>query len=108
LTQSPFNLTQSSSVVAVVYATNSYTVSNPSGIGSGATITIMVLPSVPGNPVVINSGTNIVITWTASTIGAPFLNYTILIGTFYGTWATTTFCDGANATVMANLSCTIP
>jgi hypothetical protein len=58
--------------------------------------------------VTLNSGTNIVITWSAPAIGGPFLNYTIMIGTFYGTWETTSYCNGANATVMANLSCTIP
>jgi hypothetical protein len=108
LITSPFNLTQGSSVVAVIYATNNYTTSNPSNIGSGANITIIILPSVSGTPVTINSGTNIVVTWTAPTIGGPFLNYTIMIGTASGQWATTSYCNGANATVMANLNCTIP
>jgi hypothetical protein len=91
-----------------VYATNTYGTSNPSGIGSGAFITIIVLPSAAGTPVTSNSGTNIVVTWTAPTVGAPFLNYTIMIGTTYGTWFTTSYCDGANATTMTNLYCTIP
>jgi len=67
-----------------------------------------VSPSAPGTPVTTNSGSNIVITWTAPIIGAPILNYTIMIGTITGSWATTTYCNGANATVMANLNCTIP
>jgi hypothetical protein len=61
------------------------------------------VPSSPGTPVTTNSGTNIVITWTAPTTGAPFVNYTIMIGTVFGTWSTTSFCDGTNATTIANL-----
>jgi hypothetical protein len=78
--------------------------------GSGAYIitTINYIPSVCGTPNSTNSGSNIVITWTAPTTVAPILNYTVMIGTFYGTWATTTYCNGANATVMSSLSCTIP
>jgi len=67
LISSPFNLTQGSAVYVVVYSTNSYGISNPSNIGSGANITIMSAPSVPGTAVTINSGVNIVITWTAPT-----------------------------------------
>jgi hypothetical protein len=91
-----------------VVATNTFGTSNPSGIGSGAFITIIVLPSAAGTPNTTNSGTNIVVTWTAPTIGAPFLNYTILIGTTFGTWSATSFCNGADAITMANLNCTIP
>jgi hypothetical protein len=83
-------------VYAVVYTTNIYGISNPSAIGSGATIIIITLPSVPGIPVTVNSGTNIVITWTAPTIGAPFLNYTIMIACAGGSWATTSYCNGAD------------
>jgi hypothetical protein len=108
LITSPFNLTQGSSVVAVVYATNSYTTSNPSGIGSGANITIIVIPSAPGTPNTTNVGSNIVVNWTAPVIGAPFINYTIMIYGANGQWATTSYCNGANTTVMANLNCTIP
>jgi hypothetical protein len=68
----------------------------------------MAIPSVTGTPVTINSGTEIIITWTAPITGAPFANYTIMIGTIYGTWATNSYCDGTNATTMANLNCTIP
>jgi hypothetical protein len=68
-------------VIAVVYATNSYGTSSSLNFGSGAVITIVIVPSVPGTPVTSNSGTNVIITWTAPTAGAPFLNYTILIGT---------------------------
>jgi len=31
-----------------------------------------------------------------------------MIGTANGTWATTPYCNGANATVMASLNCTVP
>lgn len=79
MTQSPFDLTQGVSVVAVVYAANIYGTSNPSNIGSGATITIMVIPSAPGTPNTTNVGSNIVVNWTAPAIGAPFTNYTIMI-----------------------------
>jgi hypothetical protein len=51
-------------------------------MGNGAIITIIIVPSATGTPVTINSGTNIVVTWTAPTIGAPFLNYTIMIRTY--------------------------
>jgi hypothetical protein len=73
--------------------------------GSGATIitTVATLPSVPGTPVTTNSGTNIIITWTAPTTGTPISNYTIVIGTMYGTWVTTSHCNGASATIVANL-----
>jgi hypothetical protein len=108
LTQSPFNLTQGSSVYVVIYTSNYYGTSQPSNITTGANITIIGAPSVPGTAITINSGVNIVITWTAPTSGAPFLNYTVMIGTAYGTWATTSYCNGANATTMANLNCTIP
>jgi len=91
-----------------VYATNSYGTTSSLNYGSGANITILIVPSTPGTPVATNSGTNIVVTWTASTIGAPLSNYTIMFGTVYGTWATTTYCNGANATVMSSLTCTIP
>jgi hypothetical protein len=105
--QSPFSLTNGWAVYAMVYVANSYGTSQSVTYGSGAYI-VTSPPSVPGTPVSINSGSNIVITWTVPSTGAPFLNYTVMIGTFYGTWATTTYCNGADATVMANLSCTIP
>jgi hypothetical protein len=103
LTTAPFSLTQGSSVIAVVYATNSYGTSSSLNFGSGANITILIVPSAPGTPVTTNSGTNVIITWTAPTIGAPFANYTIMIGTINGTWTTTSFCDGTNATTMTSL-----
>jgi hypothetical protein len=108
--QSPFNLTNGLGVYAVVYVTNSYGTTSSLSFGSGAfiNVTVSTVPSVTGTPVSINSGTNIVITWTAPATGAPILNYTVMIGTFYGTWTTTTYCNGANATTMANLYCTIP
>jgi hypothetical protein len=65
--------------VAVVYSANIYGNSNPSDIGSGATITIMVIPSAPGTPNTTNSGSNVIISWTAPTVGAPFLYYTVMI-----------------------------
>jgi len=68
----------------------------------------MVIPSAPGTPVTSNSGTNVIITWTAPTVGAPILNYTIFIGTAAGTWATSSYCDGTSSTVITNLKCTIP
>ena len=104
----PFSLTQSTSVIAVVYASNSYGTSSSLNAGSGAVITILAIPSAPGTPVTANSGTNVIITWTAPRAGAPGANYTIMIGTIYGTWATTSHCNGTNATTMANLNCTIP
>jgi hypothetical protein len=108
--QAPFDLTNGFGVFAVVYVSNSYGTTSSVTYGSGAYIitTVSTVPSVSGTPISANSGTNIVITWTAPTIGAPLTNYTVMIGTFYGTWATTSYCDGANATVMANLTCTIP
>ena len=72
------------------------------------TTTTYVSPSPPGTPVTSNSGTNVIITWTAPTVGAPILNYTIMIATFNGQWATTSFCNGASTTTIANLNCTIP
>jgi hypothetical protein len=73
--------------------------------GSGAYIatSTTVLPSAPGTPVTANSGSNVIVTWTAPTTGTPILNYTIMIGTSTGTWATTSSCDGASATTIANL-----
>jgi hypothetical protein len=103
LITAPFSLTQGSSVIAVVYATNSYGTSSSLNFGSGANITIMAVPSVPGTPVTTNSGTNIIVTWTAPTVGAPFANYTIMIACAGGTWSATSFCNGADATTMANL-----
>jgi hypothetical protein len=91
-----------------VYVTNTYGSSNPQGIGSGANITILSVPSVPTIPVTINSGTNIVITWTAPASNSAILNYTITIACAGGQWATTTYCNGADATTMANMYCTIP
>jgi hypothetical protein len=110
LMQPPFNLTNGWAVYAVVYVTNIYGTTSSLTYGSGAfiNITMSTVPSLPGTAITINSGVNIVITWTAPTSGAPFLNYTIMIGTSYGTWATTSYCNGANATTMANLNCTIP
>jgi hypothetical protein len=64
------------------------------------TTTTYVSPSPPGTPVTTNSGTNVVITWTAPTIGAPILNYTIMIVTITGQWATTSFCNGSDATTI--------
>ena len=108
--QSPFNLTNGWAVYAVVYVTNIYGTTSSLNYGSGAYIitTINMVPSAVGTPNSTNSGTNIVITWTAPTTGAPILNYTVMIGTLYGTWATTSYCNGANATTIASLSCTIP
>jgi len=121
--QSPFYLNYSSSVTVTIYAAfsngTSYTyISSSSSYNYSSTTytnttttsntTTYSSPSPPGIPVTINVGTNIVVTWTAPTSGAPFLNYTIMIGTASGQWATTTYCNGANATVMANLNCTIP
>jgi hypothetical protein len=63
----------------------------------------MSIPSLPGTPVTTNSGTNIIVTWTAPTSGAPFANYTIMIACAGGTWSATSFCNGADATTMANL-----
>jgi len=93
-----------------VYVTNAYGTTSSLNYGSGAFIitTILAVPSVSGTPISANSGTNIVITWTAPATGAPILNYTVMIGTFYGTWATTSYCNGANTTVISSLSCTIP
>ena len=74
--------------------------------GSGAYIPAAqttVLPSAPGTPVTANSGSNVIVTWTAPTAGTPISNYTIMIGTSTGTWATTSYCDGASATIIANL-----
>jgi hypothetical protein len=68
----------------------------------------MVIPSAPGTPTTTTSGSNVIIAWTAPTTGTPISNYTIMIGTSTGTWATSTSCDGTSATVIANLQCTIP
>jgi len=95
-------------VYVVVYASNVYGTSQPSTIGSGANITIMVAPSMPGTPSTTYVNGNVIVTWTAPTIGAPILNYTIMIACAGGTWATTTYCNGANATTIANMYCTIP
>lgn len=108
LTQAPFSLTVNSSVFVMVNAAysngTSYSLSSSSSsYSSTTTTTAYVSPSPPGTPVTSNSGTNIIITWTAPTIGAPILNYTIMIGTISGTWATTSACDGASTTTIANL-----
>lgn len=73
--------------------------------GSGAYIatSTTVLPSAPGTPVTSNSGSNVIVTWTAPTTCTPILNYTIMIGTSTGSWASTSFCDGASSTTIANL-----
>jgi hypothetical protein len=105
LTQSPFSLTVNSSVYVIISATYSngtyYSLtSSSSTYTSTTTTTTYVSPSPPGTPVTSNSGTNIIITWTAPSIGAPILNYTIMIATINGTWATTSFCNGADATTI--------
>jgi hypothetical protein len=84
------------------YSSTSYSYSSTSYTSA------YVAPTAPGTPVLVNSGSNVIISWTAPLIGAPILNYTIMIGTSTGTWATTSFCNGASATTIANLNCTIP
>jgi len=91
-----------------VYATNSYGTTSSLSYGLGANITILAVPSTPGTPVIINSGSNIIVTWTQQTTVTLVTNYTILFGTVNGTWATTSYCNGANATTLVNLNCTIP
>jgi hypothetical protein len=68
----------------------------------------MVPPSTPGTPTTANSGSNIIVSWTAPTTGSPITSYTVQIYCTNGEWSTTSSCDGSSSTVLANLSCTIP
>jgi hypothetical protein len=60
--------------------------------------------------VTFNEGTDVRVSWTlpASDGGKPVLSYTILFLGADGTYSTDSACDGASATVRANLYCLIP
>jgi len=70
--------------------------------GSGAFISINTTTSVAGTYTTTTVAETIVVTWTAPVTTTTISNYTILVGCANGTWATTPYCNGANATVMAN------
>lgn len=68
-------------------------------------------PSKPQTPVTTLVGENVVITWSEpSTGGSPIEMYQIRIqesdGVSYR--SDLTYCDGTDATIVAELSCTIP
>jgi hypothetical protein len=68
--QSPFSLTVNSSVYVAIYTTytngTTYTMtSSTTYTSTTTTTTTYVSPSPPGTPVTSNSGTNVIITWTA-------------------------------------------
>ena len=102
LVQSPFNLTYGLPVYAVVYVSNYYGTTQSLSYGSGAYITINATTTVAGTYTTTYIAETIVVSWTAQTTTTAVSNYTVMIGCANGTWATTPYCNGASATVIAN------
>jgi hypothetical protein len=67
-----------------------------------------VPPEAPATPVVTNVELNITVSWTEPQSVTRILNYTILVQCADGTWEPTSYCNGADTTVMADLKCTLP
>ena len=70
-----------------------------------------IAPEVPGTPTTTNSGTNIVIDWSAPTDnGSVITSYTILILQSDGLTYTedSVNCDGLDSTIILATQCTIP
>jgi hypothetical protein len=66
-------------VNTIVYATNMYGTSDPSGISTGANITILLPPEVPETPVLANVESSITISWTEPPTITPIIRYAIMV-----------------------------
>jgi hypothetical protein len=87
-----------------VSAENSVGYSDPSAL---FTILHAIRPDQPSAPATVNSGTDIVVTWTAPTAnGSPITSFQILFQQQDGQFSEeATYCDGSDPAV---LTCTIP
>jgi hypothetical protein len=74
------------------------------------TILYAIEPDQPSAPETVNSGTDIIVTWsTPSDNGSPITYYQILFQQQDGEFSEEkTYCDGSDSVVMSSLSCTIP
>lgn len=78
------------------------------------TITASTLPGVPGTPTTANSGTDVIIDWTApSSTGGTGISLTAYIISIKGSDGATYYqdtvdCDGTSNTIITNTICTIP
>lgn len=70
-------------------------------------MTNILPPLAPTSKTTFDSYSNIIVNWTVPISGSPILNYTIMIQSVDGSWATTSFCDGINATIIANRICNL-
>ena len=82
-----------------------------SSASSDFTILHATAPEIPSAPTTANSGTNVVIDWSAPTInGAAITSYTVTILQSDGSTYTeeTVNCDGTDSTIITATQCTIP
>jgi hypothetical protein len=99
-------LTKGKTYAFRVQARNSYGLSDPSSVLS---VLAAQIPAIPSAPTTTVSGTNVIVRWTAPDNGGSVITaYSILIRQNDGGFSPVlTTCNGATATIVQNLQCTI-